>query len=114
MKVVFIAGPLSGISNGQELSQGEQRLNVEYAAAVGIALLRQGYAPIVPHLSWYIDPNTKYHEWYAADLEFVRHSDAVLRLAGPSVGADNEVAEAVRLGIPVYYTVAELLQGAGL
>ena len=108
MKVVFIAGPLSGISNGQEFEQGIQEQYVRVAVEAGIQLLQAGYAPFIPHLSWYIDPYTKYHEWYEADLEFVRRCDLVLRLPGLSNGADREVALADELGIPVYHSLAEM------
>src|SRR3990167_8904370 len=108
MKVVFIAGPLSGISNGQEFEQGIQEQYVRVAVEAGIQLLQAGYAPFIPHLSWYIDPYTKYHEWYEADLEFVRRCDLVLRLPGLSNGAHREVALADELGIPVYHSLAEM------
>ena len=109
MRVIFVAGPLSGISNGKELPQEEQEQHVRRAVEAGIELLVVGYAPIIPHLSWYADPQTKYREWYDADLEFVKRSDAVLRLPGESNGADREVALADEWAIPVYHSVAEVL-----
>lgn len=48
-------------------------------------------------------------DWYATDLPWVAVSDAVLRLPGESTGADLEVGEANRLGIPVFLTVEDVL-----
>lgn len=66
--------------------------------------------PIVPHLSlaWHLVTPRPIEFWYAYDLEVMARCDYVLRIAGPSTGADAEVKEAERLGIPVAYDVAEL------
>ena len=105
--VIFVAGP---ISDHGKLSQQQQKENVEYAARIGLRLLVLGFAPIIPHLSWYCDPTTLFSEWYAADEALVARSDAVLRLPGKSWGAENEVALAARLGIPVLHSVTEVIQ----
>lgn len=49
-------------------------------------------------------------EWLAVDLAWVAAADAVLRLPGESVGADREVAEAERLGIPVFHSIDDMIQ----
>lgn len=38
----------------------------------------------------------------------IEHCDAVLRLPGASKGADDDVAQAHRRGIPVYYQLEEI------
>ena len=48
-------------------------------------------------------------EWLAIDLAWVAVCEAVVRLPGESGGADMETAEARRLGIPVFESVAELV-----
>jgi len=48
-------------------------------------------------------------DWYKMDLAFVRRSDAILRLPGESIGAEAEVAEAKKHGIPVFHSVEEVL-----
>lgn len=48
-------------------------------------------------------------DWLDIDLEWVRVSDAVLRLPGESAGADTEVAEANRRGIPVFDSAAAVV-----
>jgi hypothetical protein len=42
------------------------------------------------------------------DFEWLKCCDAVLRLPGESTGADREVALAKELGIPVYYSIADI------
>ena len=42
----------------------------------------------------------------------LRHCDAVLRLPGASKGADNDVSIARTRGIPVYFNVEEIPEGA--
>ena len=44
----------------------------------------------------------------AIELPWVAVADALLRLPGESVGADIEVGEARRLGIPVFAAIADL------
>lgn len=55
-------------------------------------------------------PNELTHaDWLKVDFEFIRRCDAVLRLPGESVGADAEIAEAKRLGIPVFVSVEDVI-----
>jgi hypothetical protein len=45
---------------------------------------------------------------YPTAQRLLQHCDAVLRLPGESAGADLDVATAERLGLPVYYDVADI------
>jgi hypothetical protein len=45
---------------------------------------------------------------YPTAQRLLQHCDAVLRLPGQSAGADQDVATAQQLGLPVYYDVAEI------
>ena len=45
---------------------------------------------------------------YPAAQRLLQHCDGVLRLPGQSAGADQDVATAERLGLPVYHDVAEI------
>ena len=49
----------------------------------------------------------EYRDWLGTDLELVRVCDALIRLPGESPGADLEVDEAERCGVPVYQGVEE-------
>jgi hypothetical protein len=57
-------------------------------------------------------PDMTHREWMRIDLDWVAVADAVLRLPGPSKGADMECARAKELGIPVFYSVDDLLRKA--
>jgi len=66
--------------------------------------------PIVPHLTllWHLITPRPAEFWYAYDLATLSRCDALFRLHGASTGADNEVAFAESLGIPVFFTVEQL------
>lgn len=74
-------------------------------------LRKAGYLPFVPHLSllWDLVCPSPYEEWIAYDLAWLGHCDALLRLPGESPGADREVLLALKLGIPVWYSVREVI-----
>lgn len=85
--------------------------NTHHAIRVASRLIDDGrVTPVVPHLTllWQaVDPRPA-EFWYAYDLEVLARCDIVLRLPGPSPGADNEVREAERLGLPVAYDIDQL------
>lgn len=100
--LVYVSGPLT---------TGMLTANVRRACEAGAALLRHGYAAIVPHTNvlWEcIEPLT-YDDWLRHDLELIRHVDVVLRLPGDSHGADVETEWAAVLGKPVYSSLEALL-----
>lgn len=105
---VYVSGPIS---------KGDLQTNIDAARTAGLALLKAGFAPFVPHLTCYLSSNTPEvlpagttaADWYSADLPWVAVSQAVLRLPGESVGADLEAALAYSLGIPVFYSVADVI-----
>lgn len=124
MKLVYIAGPIR---------RGYIRDNVRQADDAMFDLMSVGIAVVNPMLSCYaggqderptvsaVLPHPLAHgrfrslgaePWLTMDLEIVRRADAVLRLPGESAGADGEVAEAVRVGRPVFNSVEEVLAWA--
>lgn len=84
--------------------------NTRRAILAGDALLAAGHTPFVPHLNlaWNLVSPKPPATWYALDLAWLAVCEAVLRLPGESFGADVEVSEANRLGIPVYYRVEDV------
>lgn len=100
--LVYIAGPYTN---------PDPVLNTHKAIWWGTRLADQGYCtPIIPHLTmlWHtVDPHPL-EFWYAYDLEVMARCDIVFRIPGDSTGADAEVKEAKRLGIPVAYDEIEL------
>ena len=101
--IVYISGPYS---------KGDPVINVRNAVKAADDVLEAGFIPLCPHLShlWHTISPKPWEEWMRIDLELLQACKAVLRLPGESKGADMEVAEAKRLGIPVYYSIEELVK----
>jgi len=104
---VYVAAPIS---------LGNPVANCQRAIAVGFELMDAGYAPFVPHYSYFVDMDStsgagRYEQWIDLDLSYISVCHALLRLGGVSKGADREVAWAEKLGIPVFYSVRDLLDG---
>lgn len=94
-------------------SLGDPEANVRLQIDAGEELIQAGFYPYLPLLSHYqhlIHPHS-YETWVRLDNSWVASCDALLRLPGESKGADEEVALAFKLGIPVYYSVEDLIEG---
>jgi hypothetical protein len=99
---VYIASPYT---------KGDVAVNVKRQLDMADDLMTLGYAPFAPlysHFQHMAHPRP-YGDWIAIDLEWVPACDVILRLDGESSGADGEVAFARERGIPVVFSVAELL-----
>ena len=101
MRKIYIASPYSS---------GDAVLNVRESLRVADILVSIGANPFAPLLShfWHFYSPKDYETWLRLDLDWVQSCDALLRLPGESEGADREVAEARRLGIPVFSRLDEL------
>ncbi len=117
-KRIYIAGPIS---------KGNLADNVNQATTAFVALAKAGFAPFCPHWSVYAKPcywrigriecvattsgshEMTHADWMGVDLAWVAVSDGVLRLPGESTGADMEVAEAKRLGLPVFDSIQSVI-----
>ena len=99
---VYIAGPYT---------KGDVALNVRSAIEAGDAVLKAGHLPFIPHLChyWHTIFPGRYEQWTAYDLGWLPVCEAFIRLSGESGGADAEEQAAKRLGLPIYYSVAEFL-----
>ena len=99
---VYVAGPYT---------QGDVAVNVRNAILAGDELIGAGHEPFLPHLSHFqhlLCPR-HYETWMRLDLSWLATCAALVRLPGDSSGADREVAQAVRIGLPVFFSVQELL-----
>lgn len=107
MKRIYVAGPYT---------HGDVAVNVRKAISMAHELARRGFAPYVPHLShfWHLVYPRPYREWMALDRVWLVQCDAVLRLPGLSPGADEEVAVAAQLGMPVYTALQDLVEAFAL
>lgn len=106
--VVYIAGPYTG---RDYIAVDENIANARRAMA---QLVRLGYYVYCPHTHSahfeVITPEVPIDFWYDFDLHWLQHCDALLRLSGPSRGADAEVALMRKLGRPVFDTIDVLAQ----
>jgi nucleoside 2-deoxyribosyltransferase len=106
---VYIAGPYS---NPDPLGV---EINVCKAIDAGEEIEDAGLVAFIPHLSHFRHQRRprSYEHWMAADFALLDRCDALLRMPGPSKGADREVAFAGNRGIPVFNDEAALLTWAG-
>jgi len=90
---------------------GDTAVNVKRQIDMVDKLMDRGFAPFAPlysHFQHMVHPRP-WQDWVKVDLEWVASCDCVLRLDGESKGADMEVELALKLNIPVYYSLEELL-----
>lgn len=136
MKLIYIAGPMSKGVLAENINRGTQAFLALYKAGIAaicpmwsaysgpswtadevytqVASVKEGNATI--NLTGKTiavagaTPNEMLHaDWLRVDFEYVRRCDALLRLPGESVGADAEVSEALRIGVPVFYSIDDLI-----
>ena len=102
MKIIYIASPYS---------IGDIAANVARQMEVAHLIMDAGHCPIVPLMSHYLHIYRRrpYQEWLNCDLALIPKVDLVVRLPGESKGADQEVALAESLNIPVVFGLVELL-----
>ena len=99
MKVVYIAGPFRGAT------PWDVEQNVRRAEALALEVARMGAMPLCPHANTrHFDGQLTAEFWLEGTLELLRRCDAVLLVPGweTSSGTKAEVAEAERLGSPVF------------
>lgn len=100
---VYLAGPIT---------QGNRDHNFAQAADAHKALLAANFSVLNPMLSmklpgcWDIPHRT----WLDSDLPWVECAEAVLRLPGPSMGADEETEHARDWNIPVFHDIPALIE----
>ncbi len=94
MSTVYVAGPYSS----------DPETHTRTAIEAGQRIADAGAVPFVPHLYhfWHQQIPGGYEQWMRLDLAWLSKCDALVRLPGESPGADREVAEAERLGLPVF------------
>lgn len=110
---VYIAAPYT---------KGDVVVNVRNVINVADDLIRCGFTPIVPPLSYphnlshfwhFVKPHT-YNYWIKYDLKLLSRCDALLRLDGESKGSDKEIEYAKKNNIAVFYKFEDLLKWSKL
>ena len=106
MTLIYIAGPYRA-PNAWEIEQ-----NIRRAEEFALECWKSGAAVICPHT------NTRFFQgaapddiWLDGDLEMVIRCDVVFAIPGweKSMGAREEVRTALAMGIPVVYSLQEVL-----
>ena len=102
IKYVYVAGPYTS---------PDPIINTRETILVADRLQGLGFIPFVPHLTllWHMVSPHNIDFWYEYDNAWLEKCDALLRLPGKSLGADNEVNLAYHIGLSVYFTIDELI-----
>ena len=101
MPLIYIAGPYQ---------LGDIALNVRNAVCAAEVVSSLGYTPVIPHLThfWHMLFPHEREFWLEIDRALLHRCDALVRIPGPSEGADGEGKYAMNLNITVYYGVAKV------
>ena len=113
--LIFLSGP---ISNGNTASDFKTLDNVFKAEKIMLALVAKGWSVYCPHIHY---RTLKVHDaedmfgwrtWMNFDRPFLERADACFYMIpekyGPSKGAEEEVAMAASLDIPIYRSLDEV------
>lgn len=106
MIAVYIASPYTKGDVGDNVNKS--MLMADYLEELGFL----AFTPLLSHFRHLVNPRP-YEYWLDKDLEWLKRCDCVLRMEGESNGADQEVAFADLEGIPVFYSVDELVEQYG-
>jgi hypothetical protein len=112
--LILIAGPYRSGTNGDPIAMAA---NLERLESAALPVFEAGHIPMIGE--WVALPvlyaaGATVNDPLAAQVLYptaqrlLQHCDAVLRLPGESTGADQDVATATQLGLPVYYSVDEI------
>lgn len=106
---IYIASPYGRRIN---LRHRTRENNVWQSIEAGRQLILKGHTPFLPllyhfvHIDWNKTPNEDiWHEICAAWLPYCQ---ALLRLQGKSIGADDEVRRARALGLKIYNSLEDI------
>ena len=112
---VYIAGPYSGRDNHGNQGYMMIEQNILNARNTMKTLVNLGYGVFCPHSHSahfeVITPDIDIDYWYELDIYFLRFCHGMLRLPGESSGSDKEVEFCDKWGIPVFYSIEELVAG---
>ncbi len=102
-KKIYVAGPYT---------KGDVEQNVYNAIVLANELKELGFLPFVPHLLhyWHLKFPLSYEFCCELDNEYLLCCDALIRIPGESLGSDAEEKLAMSRGIPVFYTIEDLVE----
>ncbi len=105
--LVYVAGPFSAPD------RAGVEAHIRRASEAGVEVAKLGFCPVIPHANTAhpdFESVQPYQFWIDATAELLRRCDAILLIEGweNSSGARAEKAEAERLKMPVFLSLAEL------
>lgn len=102
---VFVAGPYT---------KGDVDDNLDKQKDVVNELINLGFNPLPLNLCYHLVqskfPRDRYADWIDITLDWVHECHCLLRMPGESRGADEEVERANEQGVPVFYSIEELIK----
>ncbi len=105
---IYVAGPYTATT------RVDLERNAMKAIDAGIAILKKGHTPFIPHLTHYVDLRAReinveitWAEYMRWDEAWLDQCDAILYL-GPSKGADIELEKAKVSGKRIFYRLTEI------
>jgi hypothetical protein len=114
-KMILIAGPYRSGTNGDAALIAS---NLERLEAAALAVYRLGHMPMIGEWaalplaaqagSIAVGDAISRQFLYPVAARMLRHCDGVLRIPGPSGGADGDVRLATEMGLAVYHDIAEI------
>jgi len=116
---IYVAGALTTLAPGVEDTRTPSTVVIEYIQnmtkmfRVAGVLRKMGFTPYVPAwdlLCGLVNGNWNEEEYRGIGLDFMEVCDAVLVISD-SRGVQREVKCANELGIPVYHSLGEILDG---
>ena len=114
--LILIAGPYKSGTNGDPDAMAANLRKLEAAAwpifeAGHVPMIGEWVALPVLHSAGATATDSRADDvLYPTAQRLLQHCDAVLRLPGESTGADQDVATAQRLGLPVYFDITQIPQ----
>lgn len=99
---VYVAGPFTG----------DQMANIGNAIRAADAVLSIGCIPFLPHTMtgmWHLVSPKKYDTWIQIDLTWLRCCDILYVFGYQSDGVQLEIKEAESLGMPIVYSLPDLI-----
>src|SRR6185437_12048542 len=96
VRYIFIACPWT---------LGDREANMRHCIEAADFVTDAGFIPFVPLLYHFWHQQSEHPEefWCHLNLEWLKRCDALLRLKGKSVGADEEVRAAMSVGLPIFH-----------
>lgn len=90
---------------------GDNLENVKVQILAANLLLDAGLSPYMPLYTHYLEEikERSYDQWMNFDYDWLAVCDALVRLPGESMGADDEVSFAKDHDIPIFYSIEEVI-----